>query len=581
MKLRSFYYVLAAGVTVLLSIAVAGFFWLTSQSPLNLLQGGAVANPSAAIFVPKQAPAMVSLLVNPDRLEAFRQLVARPLNRRRSRAELNKIEDSLLANKGIDYRRDIRPWLGDEITLAVTSLDFDRNQQNATQPGYLLAVTTKDAQRAREFLQLFYSKQATAGTADLVFEQYKGVNLIYKRPPNPIEAAIRGSKSTQIPETLTSAVVGDRFVLFANHPKVLRDAINNVQVANLNLQDDPEYQQMLQTLTEPKIGLSFVNIPALAAWISKQPIPSRNSFEGSETLAINLSLNRLGLLAQTALLGTQPSAQSINPGLSQPVDALRYIPAQSTLAIASSDLNKLWNQFSSGLASNEALKPLIEESFASLQSHWDIQLPEEIFSWVQGEYALSLLPRPDKADPDWIFVAQKVPGSTAEESIQHLDDVAKQRGLSVGSLALGEQTITAWTKLVTSAAAVPGKDDSLMRLEAQVKGVHATVGDYEIFTNSIEAMDESLKGLENSLVKSDKFKEAIASLPEQNDGYVYLDWIGGETFIERQLPIIRVVELVAKPLFDHLRSLSVSSYGIDNGIQRSKLFFRLDNTNNA
>jgi hypothetical protein len=148
-------------------------------------------------------------------------------------------------------------------------------------------------------------------------------------------------------------------------------------------------------------------------------------------------------------------------------------------------------------------------------------------------------------------------------------------------LALGEQTITAWTKLVTSAAAVPGKDDSLMRLEAQVKGVHATVGDYEIFTNSIEAMDESLKGLENSLVKSDKFKEAIASLPEQNDGYVYLDWIGGETFIERQLPIIRVVELVAKPLFDHLRSLSVSSYGIDNGIQRSKLFFRLDNTNNA
>ncbi|NEP13825.1 MAG: hypothetical protein F6K14_27210, partial [Symploca sp. SIO2C1] len=41
--------------------------------------------------------------------------------------------------------------------------------------------------------------------------------------------------------------------------------------------------------------------------------------------------------------------------------------------------------------------------------------------------------------------------------------------------------------------------------------------------------------------------------------------------------MVRVLELVGKPLFEHLRSLSLSSYGIDNGIQRSKVFLRLDN----
>ena len=581
MKLRSFFYALAAGATVLLLLAVGGFFWLTSQSPLNLLQGGAVANPTAAIFVPKQAPLMASLLVNPDRLEAFRQLVARPLNRRRSRAELNQIEDTLLGNKGINYQRDIRPWLGDELTLAVTSLDFDRNQQNAVQPGYLLAVTTKDAQRAREFLQLYYSKQATPGTADLAFEKYKGVNLVYKRRITQSETSVNGAKSSQTPETLTSAVVGDRFVLFANHPKVLRDALNNVQAANLSLNDDREYQQMLESLTEPRIGLSFVNLPALAGWISKQPIPAGESFEGSETLSIALTLNRLGLLAQTALFGAKPSDESVAPALSKPVDALQYIPAQSALAIAGTDLNKLWNQLSTDVASDNALKALFEQSITRLQSLWGIQLPQDIFSWVQGEYALSLLPRPDRNNPDWIFVAQKVPGSTVEESIEHLDDVAKDRGLSVGTLPLGERNVTAWTKLVTAATAVPGKDDRLMKLEAQVHGVHTTVGDYEIFTSSIEAMDEALKGLENSLVNTDKFQEAIASLPEQNDGYLYLDWRKSETFIKRQLPVVGVMELLGKPLFDHLRSLSVSSYGIDNAIQRSKLFFRLDNANQA
>ena len=287
MKLRWFFYILAAGATVLLSIAVAGFFWLTSQSPLNLLREGAAANPTAAMFIPRQAPAMASLLVNPDRLEAFRQLVARPVNRRQSRAELNQIKDSLLANSDLKYQRDIQPWLGDEITLAVTSLDFDHNPENAAQPGYLLVVTTKNGERAREFLQLFYSKQAATSTEDLVFEKYKGVNLIYRRPLTSPTSTIGRSQPLPIPETLTSAVVGDRFVLFANHPKVLRDAINNVQAGNLNLQDDPEYQQMLQSITESeptnsqplryRIGLSFVNVPALAAWISKQPIPVRES----------------------------------------------------------------------------------------------------------------------------------------------------------------------------------------------------------------------------------------------------------------------------------------------------------------
>lgn len=577
MKLRSFFYALVAGATGLLLIAVAGFFWLTSQSPLNLLQQGVVANPTAAIFVPKQAPAMVSLLVNPGRLEAFRQLVARPIARRRSRAELNQIENSLLLNSDINYQRDIQPWLGDEISLAVTSLDFDRNPANTTQPGYLLVVKTKDGERARQFLQLFYSKQAATSVDDIVFEKYKGVNLIYRRPISQAQAYSKGSNQNRLPEALTSAVVGDRFVLFANHPKVLRDALNNVQAANLSLEDDHEYQQMLETLSEPRIGLSFVNIPALAAWISQQPAPVRDSFKGSETLALGLSLNRLGLVAQTALLGSESGDSSREPTLSEPVAALQYIPAQSALAIAGTNLNQLWTQLSSNEGSNDALKPLLEQAIASLQSHWGIQLPEEIFSWVQGEYALSMMPRPDRENPDWIFVAQK--GSdAAESSIEHLDSVAKQRGLSVGSFPLGDTTITAWTKLITSATPAGGKDKRLMKLEAQVGGVHTAVGNYEIFTTSIEAMNQALKGVDNSLVKSDRFNNAIAPLPQPNDGYLYLDWRESGTLVERQLPIVRVVELVAKPFFDHLRSLSVSSYGSENGVQRSKLFFRLDNT---
>lgn len=566
MKLRSLFYLLAAGVSVLLSIAVGGFFWLTSQSPLNLLRETVVVQPTAAIFVPKQAPAMVSLLVNPDRLAAFQQRVTHPGNRRQSLAEFKQLENSLLSPLDLDYRRDIQPWVGDEITVAVTSLDFDRNRENDSQPGYLVIFTTKDPQAARESLQLFYSRQAIAGTADLVFEQYKGVNLIYRRP-------LPGQEVSTGSEALTSAVVGDRFVLFANHPKVLRDAINNVQVANLNLADDPTYQQMLQSLTEPRIGLSFVNVPALAAWISDQPPPVRDSFEGSQTLTIALSLDPQGLLAQTAVLGSESSQDTVAPVLSEPVAALNYIPAQSALAIAGTDLNQLWNQFSTKVGRDHTLKALLDQAIATGKSRWGIQLPQDVFSRVQGEYALALLPRANQANPDWIFVAQKGAGR-AEESIEHLDTVAKKRGLSVGQLTLDNRTITAWTKLVTSVV-FPQTRDKVMSLEAKVEGVHTSIGNYEIFTTSIEAMDEALKGLDNSLLTSKRFQNAIAPLPLNNDGYLYLDWARSQPFIERYLPVVRVAELVGQPLFDHLRSLTISSYGIDQGVQRSKLFFQL------
>ena len=578
MKLRSFFYALTATVTLLLVTAVWGFFWLTSHSPLNLLRDMTLTRPTATIFVPKQASVMTSLLVNPDRLEEFRQLTARPLNRRQSRAELNQLEKSLLENASIDldYRRDIQPWLGDEITLAVISLDYDRNPNNSLQPGYLLAVTTNDAEKAREFLQLFYSKQ-TAGIADVAFEQYKGVNLIYRRPLGVVKVFTSGANSSNIPETLTSAVVGDRFVLFANHPKVLKAAINNVQAANLSLDNDSVYQQTLDSLTEPRIGLSFVNIPAVAAWISHQPTLVGDSLQDSETLAIALTLNRQGLLAETALLGTQPSELSLNSALDKPVNALEYIPASSALAVAGTDLNQLWHRLSTGAETDELLNVLLNQSLTSLQSSLKIQLPQDIFSWVQGEYALSQLSGSDKANPDWIFVAQKTDKATAEESIEYLDKLAKQQGLSVGTLPLGKQTITVWTKLTTSAIEVAGKGERLMQLEAQVHAVHATVGDYEIFTSSVEAMAQALGGQSNSLLNSKNFQEAIAPLPAPNDGYLYIDWRKSESFLKNQLPILRVLELVGKPLFEHLRSLSFSSYGIDNGIQRSKLFLRLDN----
>ncbi|MGH8002280.1 MAG: DUF3352 domain-containing protein, partial [Brasilonema sp.] len=360
-------------------------------------------------------------------------------------------------------------------------------------------------------------------------------------------------------------VVGD-FVLFANHPKVLRDAINNVQVPDLNLKNASFYREALQTILEPRIGIAYANLPAISAWIANAPVPETP--EVKQMLTVELALKQQGLVAETALIGVS-GAENQPPALSEPVQALAYIPANSILTAAGTNLNQFWTQVETGLEQDSPLQQLLNQSISSLQEPLGLDLPEDIFSWVQGEYSLTLVPHPDGDEPDWIFIAEKIPGTNADLAIEHLDNLAKEQGFSVGHLPLLDTTVTAWTKLTTASK------KNVARLDAQVKGVHTRVDNYEIFATSIEAMSQALSQAENTLVASEKFQRAITALPTENDGYFYVDWNQSGPIIEQKVPLVRVIELAAQPLFDNLRSLTLSSQGSFGGIRRATAFFNL------
>ncbi|HLO48779.1 MAG TPA: DUF3352 domain-containing protein [Kamptonema sp.] len=577
MKLRSFFSILIAGVLALLALSVGGFYWLTAHTPLNLLQGGPTGTPAAAIFVPKSAPAMLSMLVNPDRLEALRQVFAPPQERQRSHAEFNQIKKSLLFNTGLDYSRDIEPWLGEEITFAVTGTDFDRDRSNGKQVGILLAVASNNVERSREFLELFWQKPTVAGE-DVVVEQYKGVKLTYRKAKSssdfsPLSSGISSSFATAV--VGSSSTNRDSFVLFANHPKVLREAINNVQASNLSLNNAAEYQQVFKELKQGRIAVGFANISELNDWIGTKKTVSNEEKESSTTspatLAIALGVNRQGLLAEAVVVSPDSKDVLSTSPQSEPVKALNYVPAASPFVAASRDLNHLWNQLSTGVGSNDVLSKLVNQPIADLKVSWGIDLAKDIFSWVRGEYALALLPRPDRSGADWIFAAEKSPDS--EKAIARLDAIAQSQDYSIGNFSLNNQKISAWTRLTTSS----NLDRKNTAIKAEAKGVRATVGEYEIFTTSVEAMDESLKASQIGNVASNSdFQTAIAPLPQLNHGYLYLDWPSSRAVWERQIPLLRLIELSGRPFFDHLRSITLTSTGGEAGIRRGSAFIRLN-----
>ncbi|MEH2293134.1 DUF3352 domain-containing protein [Nostoc sp.] len=560
---RSFIGFIIAGAIALLVIAIASFYWFFGKSPANLI--GSTSQPGAAIFVSKLSPVMVSLLANPDRLQALER-----------EEELSKLKTSLFAKSGIDYKQDIQPWLGDEITLAITTLDIDRDLENGQQTGYLLALATKEPEKSREFVELLFSKRALAG-ANLAVEQYKGVKLIYDNQEVITEEKIQNPKS-KIQNYLAGAVVGEGFVLFANDPKVLRDAINNVQAPDLNLTSSPEYQKATRQLPKGGLAVAFLNLPIVAKW---QGLELPEQLYNSQI--ISLALNPKGLLAETTFLTSSEIVPPSAP-LSKPVGALQYIPASAGLAISgsnlsnlgNSDLAKLWRQATATIYGSEDVVSRLAKPLADIQKGWGINLPEDIFSWVKGEYAIALLPEKEQTTPHWIFVVEKSEG--VEQGVARLDAIASSNGLSTNPLTIDKQKISAWTELTTATKKSDVKEGASFSVETKVRGLHTTFGNYEIFTSDLETMNEILITKGNSIIDNPNFKDSIAAIPLPNQGYIYLDWTKSQNLLERQVPILKLVEVLGKPFFNNLRSLTVSSYGTETRSLKGGVFFKLHNS---
>ncbi|MEM1366601.1 MAG: DUF3352 domain-containing protein [Cyanobacteria bacterium P01_H01_bin.15] len=549
MKRSVFNTILLSVVVGLLVTAALSFSWLLRQSPWELRTGGVVRLPRSAMFIPQQAPLMVSLLVNPDRLENYAQLGTRPVARRAAHQKFNQLRNTLLVGTGLEYDRDLKGWLGEEVTLAITTLDRDRNPSNGAQPGYLLITQAQDAGAAKLFVQGTFTQAALITGGELSFETYQGVELISQRQPQGRQ--------------LSSAAIDDT-VLFANGPDVLRSALNTVQAPSLSLAETTDYQSALNAITEPRIAIAYGNLPDLSAWLLNDPNASEP--ELTQLLTLTLGVTPEGLALQTALPGMNTASATV-PFLTGPVEALNWIPPQSELVATGQNLAELWQQIQTELPSASPINVAISQWLGQLQATLPgLDLAQDIFAWTTEDYAIALLPSTERTF-DWLFVARKTP--TSSTALAHLDELAAAQKLSVGKIPLNQTTPTVWTQLVTQTAK-PGQTE----LNAQVAGAHVDSGGYILLASSLPALQQALQT--RSFLDNPGFQGAIQALPRTNNGYVYADWQHGKPLFEHQLPLLRLLEASLQPLFEQLRSLTITSLGREKGVQRSTVFLDLE-----
>lgn len=551
---RSFYKLLVISILVLLIIGIAGFYWFFAKR-----SGGLLAprlQPHAAVFLAKQSPVMVALLLNPDQLEVLDRTGA-----------ISQIKTSLFAKTNVDYRQDIQPWLSNEITLAVTSIDIDHNPENGLQPGYLMALATKNQEQSRGFVEYLFSERAFSG-AKLVVEQYKGVKIISDSNTTLLDTS--NPNSTTEFTNLASAVVKN-FVLFANDSKAIKEAINNLQAPNLDLASSSEYKSAILNLPNKAVSMAFFNLPAVAQWQRWQL--SQPVYHSQIT---SLVLQPQGVLAESTFLTKSEITHS--KLLSQPIATLKYIPASAGLVVTgdglqnlnSSDLGKLWQQGSVAFYGSQADANTKLPGFLTEISHGlGLNLSNDIFSWVTGEYTIAILDSAAQENPHWILITEKSP--ELADGIAKLDAIARKNGFNVSYFDFDQHQVSAWTRVKT----VNEQDKAPVAVDTKIFGVHTSVDNLEIFTSDLQTLNQILTDRQNGISNNPSFQKQLAQLPQPNQGFVYIDWEKSQKILEEQLPLLKYLEVLGKPIFENLQAVTISNYGQESGLLKLGIFLQM------
>lgn len=469
--------ILAIGVLFFLVLGIT-VNQLWSQSSLGLLRVKPEI-PEMVRLVPRSAQAVVVLSAPLQQIRSLTQGVTLPDYRVKTGQSWHTLLSSqnpswigtLFRLTQSDFTRDVAPWLGKDMVLAFGS-----------EPSSLLVLSTQDLNQSNQLLAKL--EHPTPGsTAES--EIYKGVRIL----SDPTEG-----------HSWAVAAFSQSYVLLANHPQVIREAIDGWQLPQFALTTTSAYQRLLPALGS-KLSKSWVG------WIYLKP--NSGILKG---ISLSLEPQPTGLATQIAALWDD--TLTLPAPVSQ--DLLKAVPVHTQALISGQNPNTFWQKIQD-LGSMGGLEPNQLLQRIQAQTHLDWQT--DLFSWLKQDYALGLL-KSDPEHPAWFLVA-KLPKETRNIEAD-LNQKMTSLGFSPVSLPLSQKkwgTATTWVPQsgLSNESEIPPADDA----QGSFMGVgyHLVWQGRFYLASSLSTLEQVLGS--HSLQNSYRWKHATVSLPTKNQGYLY------------------------------------------------------------
>ncbi len=357
----------------------AVYFWLGLHEQNQTVQ--ILPEETAALI--SLSPSMLQLAQAPDgrNLQAGSVLLAPLLAVPGVFDVLTGIQENIPLNLEIDPVRDIAPWIGREISLAVVPGEVDA-AAGANTPILIVTAVTRNPAAASIFLANIRAQMEEEG---IQFGESTYADITVTEVVSP----------TSMP--LAYATV-DNLVIIATNASALRDAIDRTTAAApQTLANSPQFEEALAALPGNRLGYVYLDRAALAG----EEMSNWGTWEQDalESLAFAFALTGNGLkLDYVARLDRDSLSRPQEEWLRVPAFApklIEYVPARALAYFAGQDAELVWEA---------AADPVWQQEVRRDLNYIPPDLIEGILALAPDEYGLVLMP-----DSDGLFGREDAP----------------------------------------------------------------------------------------------------------------------------------------------------------------------------
>ncbi|MEM9767994.1 MAG: DUF3352 domain-containing protein, partial [Cyanobacteria bacterium P01_D01_bin.71] len=419
--------------------------------------------------------------------------------------------DRWLSQYDISFSEDIAPWVGPEVTVAwVPELEAIADAEPGTvtlgSQRRLLVLPIADPEAAQISAQALPLGDDNTNTLE-----YRGITL------NEFSSTTSDSS-----ESVFVGLLSPHLILVAEDEAVAQQAIDAYK-GGKNLADVKGYRRSFEHIgTTQAFSKLYVNVPAatqLLAQTSQPTLPTAllESFQESRGLAATIALETQGIqIKSTSWFGDDSDRTYVDTNV--PAQLPDYLPRDTLLLASGGDFQQFWQDLSKrrNWGALTALKP--DNLSLALQGGTGLTLEEDLLPWMQGEFAVALVPAEITAAPDseitlpnpsLVTLVQVSDRAQAEQIFARLDQVVANRyRFTIQNEPEGDIELVRWTSPFQSTMLSRGWLDSSVAF--------LTVG-----LGTEEAIVPQPR---RSLAKSPLFQLTTGDAPYPNNGYFFINF---------------------------------------------------------
>lgn len=526
----------------------AAYWFLTQGKPLSR------DLPPGANIIPQDALFAVSLTTDAPQWERLRQYGTKEFQ-----AELDKslvqLRDRFLTNNGYDFKKDIQPWVGEEVTLAVLAPD-------AVKPPSKPVATDGQVANSQQLVVVLPIKNP---------ESAKNILTQLKVPHNGKwndrtyqDIAIKETQTSN-GEQFSTAVIDGKYILVTDNYQATEKVIDAYK-NKTSLSTVPGLANNFPKITNYQPFAQFyINVPTSAKIASAFPnrqLPSQvlTQLQNNQGLAGTVTLEAEGVRLK-GVSWLNPNSQRTLALENNAREMQKRIPGETLMMLSGSNLQRVWSDYVLTSQGNP-LSPIAPEQLRNgLKSSTNMDLERDLLSWMTGEFALSIVPTVAKEglEEDFraalVFMVQVTNKNRAEASIKQLDEVMRsQYQFQIKESNIAGKPVINWVAPFGTLTAS-----------------HGWVNDEIAFlTIGAPVTDKILNPQNNSLANASTYQKAVPSELNPSNSKFFLD-------VERTAKNFPLPALFPKQeaLLTATRSIGVTSAISDNRSIRYDIFVSL------